>query len=293
MFSVLMFVSALSNMSAFFFHLSTNEEPALFWTKLPYLFVIPSASVGLYYVLVLTGLDKRRDEKLFGIPVKLHFWATLFLNFVLVGYLILTGSIVSGVEFNSVTGFEHTYGEFFVIAFIYFVYVGMVDIFLMVRSYRRATHCLEKLRLQYNLTGFLMIFVGGVILALYLPLKGIPSHSFTFVPFTLAAFLFYYALLRYQIGQIQELNENLEQKVEERTKELSDTLDKLKSTQGRLVQSEKIAALGKLTAGIAHEVNNPIAAVNSAADVANRCVIKIKETIENSKTVEEIKIMIL
>lgn len=69
---------------------------------------------------------------------------------------------------------------------------------------------------------------------------------------------------------IQEQNIILEQKVKERTEELEEinhtlnhTLTNLKSTQSQLVDAEKMAALGQLTAGIAHEINNPINFVTS------------------------------
>jgi len=65
--------------------------------------------------------------------------------------------------------------------------------------------------------------------------------------------------------EIRELNENLEHKVHERTTELhtsnielTDSMEKLKETQEHLIESEKIAGLGNLVAGVAHEINTPV-----------------------------------
>ena len=55
--------------------------------------------------------------------------------------------------------------------------------------------------------------------------------------------------------------QTLETRVDERTKELSNTLHKLKNTQAQLIQTEKMSSLGQMIAGIAHEINNPISFV--------------------------------
>lgn len=58
--------------------------------------------------------------------------------------------------------------------------------------------------------------------------------------------------------KISYLTRTLEQRVEERTKELSQSLEQLQNTQLQLIQSEKMSTLGQLVAGIGHEINNPI-----------------------------------
>ena len=63
--------------------------------------------------------------------------------------------------------------------------------------------------------------------------------------------------------QLRDYNQNLENMVEKHTEELRRTLQNLKETQGQLIHSEKMAALGHLAAGVAHEINNPVGFVKS------------------------------
>ena len=60
----------------------------------------------------------------------------------------------------------------------------------------------------------------------------------------------------------------LEDEVNRQTLEIRTTLDNLKATQTQLIQSEKMASLGELTAGIAHEIQNPLNFVNNFSEVS-------------------------
>jgi len=76
------------------------------------------------------------------------------------------------------------------------------------------------------------------------------------------------------------MNINLEHKVEERTAELKETF-------ARMVQSEKMASLGQLVAGVAHEINNPISAISSSQQSMTRSIEKLTSTLKPSKVETE------
>jgi signal transduction histidine kinase len=88
-------------------------------------------------------------------------------------------------------------------------------------------------------------------------------------------------------------NVRLFEQVQERTKELSLSLENLRTAQDRLVQTEKLASLGQLTAGIAHEIKNPLNFVNNFSALSAELIDELNEALEpaalDDKTREEIE----
>ncbi|HEX8507348.1 MAG TPA: histidine kinase dimerization/phospho-acceptor domain-containing protein, partial [Hymenobacter sp.] len=72
-------------------------------------------------------------------------------------------------------------------------------------------------------------------------------------------------------------NETLEQQVTQRTCELQRSLTDLRTTQAQLIQREKMASLGELTAGIAHEIQNPLNFVNNFSEVSAELMAELEE----------------
>src|SRR3974390_2026010 len=79
------------------------------------------------------------------------------------------------------------------------------------------------------------------------------------------------------VGAIQ--NARLFESVEARTRELAKSLEDLRTAQDRLVQTQKLASLGQLTAGIAHEIKNPLNFVNNFSGVSAELIDELRDTL--------------
>ncbi len=109
--------------------------------------------------------------------------------------------------------------------------------------------------------------------------------------YTLFAILFISAVwsfIYYRSVSLRKANRLLEEKVTHRTEQLKRSLEELKATQSQLIQSEKMASLGELTAGIAHEIQNPLNFVNNFSDVNKELLAELKEVVDQGN-MEEVK----
>jgi signal transduction histidine kinase len=79
-------------------------------------------------------------------------------------------------------------------------------------------------------------------------------------------------------------------KLEAAKKQVDSTLNELQATQKQLIQSEKMASLGELTAGIAHEIQNPLNFVNNFSDVNTELIEELKNELKEGNTEEVIAI---
>ena|ERR1017187_47587 len=94
----------------------------------------------------------------------------------------------------------------------------------------------------------------------------------------------------WNLDELNRKNKELQKLVDERTTELRTSLEELKAAQAQLVQSEKMASLGELTAGIAHEIQNPLNFVNNFSEVNTELVDELQSELKSGNTEEAISI---
>jgi two-component system, NtrC family, sensor kinase len=84
-------------------------------------------------------------------------------------------------------------------------------------------------------------------------------------------------------------NVRLFDEVQQRTRELSQSLDELRTAQDRLVQTEKLASLGQLTAGIAHEIKNPLNFVNNFSSLSAELTDELNDVLKQADLGDNIR----
>ena len=107
------------------------------------------------------------------------------------------------------------------------------------------------------------------------------SRQYLMIYAALLLLLLVYAAYRLlsAFRELQSANEHLEQRVGKRTADLNDAMNHLQDSQAQLVQSEKMASLGQMVAGITHEINTPLAYVKSGLEITRMRVGEIGELV--------------
>lgn len=198
---------------------------------------------------------------------------------------------VSFFNIYQITVYQATNGIIIIIQFIFFIlclgYITTNAIKKLIKT--------KELKDFILLFGFVFLFIG--VINDILVTEQIYSSIFL-VP--LAYFIIIYGVAYILQDNfitlhknVEDLNRTLDFKVKEKTKKLNNNvkklqaaLSKLKTTQNQLVHSEKMASIGQLAAGVAHEINNPVGYIKSNIEVLDQyisSIFKIINELDNWK----------
>lgn len=221
--------------------------------------------------------DDRFTINIFGwkISERVYLFATTIVAVTLSFIFLHATTEVSLTSMGDWPGLEVKYSSLgYILAGFVFIGIGKI-IYFLIYGYRINKDSNYRSFIRLNIIAFLITYGSAMTLGVILPLFDMPTQLYASSLFPLSVVIFYVAIMRYQFARVEELNVNLERKVEERTSELKDAFT-------RMVQSEKMASLGQLVAGVAHEINNPVSAISSSQQSMLRSVEKLTNAINSS-----------
>ena len=108
--------------------------------------------------------------------------------------------------------------------------------------------------------------------------------------FGIVFLLLVFGFVQYRSRNLRKQNVVLEDRVVNRTRELKHSLEELRETQTQLIHSEKMASLGELTAGIAHEIQNPLNFVNNFSELNTELIDELQTEIKSGNNEEALSI---
>lgn len=250
----------------------------------------------IYIILILmtqTSLQGYPFQYLWpNTPIIAKYSLFIFPSLVGIASMVFMNSFLKVKKFNS---FLYKLSYVFTLIYLVSILLGLIGSYVLSQVIMQANAMIVSLYMlltiiyivkkgfrpaRYFLVAW-SIFLLGVIAFILKDFEVLPFNNYTrytmqigsaietvLLSFALAARINVYKKERLEAvlekeRLIREQNILLEAQVEERTLELEKTLENLKETQSQLVDAEKMSSLGQLTAGIAHEINNPINFVSS------------------------------
>jgi class 3 adenylate cyclase len=207
---ILAFNWMLFTLSSFAFHQSGTAAEASFWNKWPYMLLLPSMILTMYYTIVLSRLDAQWDRRIFYLPIRTQFGVFVLITALFWIIVILTDLLIAPPMRFPLTGYEHSYGPFIFPFNAYCIYALILIFGISRQGVRTAANTIERHKIRFSSIGLVIGLSAAYLVGVVFPIFHLQTHSLATIPFAFISMCFIYALIKYQYLEIQEKMEEID-----------------------------------------------------------------------------------